>query len=289
MLLFALGASAQNIKITSEYQPTDYSGLSRALNTYAKNFKAFENELEQYSEYLTNLLSQKVDDDMRSFLNKKYEDISNIRNRLWKNGYTYILKNELREIKASVQNEIVNYNNRVHTHNTETNNRANDTAQSTSEESDINIGEKDGVKYISLTIKNFICLCNMPIDEFKAIMTKYGYEEINTHAELVSYSANTSHYRVHAGTFFHRSYKDYNLVILIDEMQSTTALGDLKNNLKPYYITSVDNEEYYMFKYKENAYGIAMQYKDKFHLIKITPVNGSDPAISNMTLKELML
>lgn len=117
-ILCTLNVSAQ-ITITSKYQPTDYSELTKALDDYWDRYDNFEKEIERVSNHIVNLLSQNIDKQMREFLNAKHKETSNVAIELSQNGLTSAVKNKLSTIKRDIQTEIINYNNRVAAHNAE--------------------------------------------------------------------------------------------------------------------------------------------------------------------------
>ncbi|MBO7220809.1 MAG: trypsin-like peptidase domain-containing protein [Alistipes sp.] len=118
-ILCTLSSSAQ-ITVTSKYKPTDWSKFFDSNNNSSRSaYDEFEDEIEQVSSYISSLLGQNIDNKMREFLNSKYTQTRNIHKKLSCSGLSYSLRSELKEIKNSVQQEIVNYNNRVAAHNAE--------------------------------------------------------------------------------------------------------------------------------------------------------------------------
>lgn len=118
--LFCFFNANAQITVTPRYQPTDWSKFADDIvSSTNRAYDEFEGEVEKLSSYILSLLGQNIDIQMREFLNKKYEQTVNISKRLSNNGLSSSLRTELKEIKLSVQQEIVNYNNRVAIHNAE--------------------------------------------------------------------------------------------------------------------------------------------------------------------------
>ena len=90
-ILCTLNVSAQ-ITITSKYQPTDYSELTKALDDYWDRYDNFEKEIERVSNHIVNLLSQNIDKQMSEFLNAKHKETSNVAIELSQNGLTSAVK-----------------------------------------------------------------------------------------------------------------------------------------------------------------------------------------------------
>lgn len=120
LLLCNFNTKAQNISITSKYKPTTYDEYVKPLEGYWEDYKAFEQEIDAVCNWIIKLLGHNIDNQMRDFLNSKYQQTLNVSSKLEKQGLVLSLKRELKEIVQSIQTEIANYNNRIAQHNTVT-------------------------------------------------------------------------------------------------------------------------------------------------------------------------
>jgi hypothetical protein len=150
----------------------------------------------------------------------------------------------------------------------------------------INSGVKDGVPYISPTIKNFITLTNCSYREFSEIMDKYNYSAKDSYSEYVTYSASLDNYLVHAVSvaFFDYFYKGGSIVVWItkDEMYPASTMSDIYSQLRSHYIRSEGQTELYAFNYRGKAYGIMLKKESKAYILRMIDYGKADSRLSEL-------
>lgn len=96
-----------------KFKPLSYDELAAPLIAAQQAFDEMSNKIDVLSEVLINILSQNIDDELRRQINSEYKKLNEVSNQLYKNGDVRYARYNYNTIYKNVNQQIVNYNNRV--------------------------------------------------------------------------------------------------------------------------------------------------------------------------------
>ncbi len=110
--LMCIGARAQFV-IGSTYKARSFDDIVEPYLIYQEAYNKFDAEVSQLIKYISDILGQDIDSQMRALMNAEYKKAQSISAELHSRGLSKELRARYNTVTSKVQSEVVAYNNRV--------------------------------------------------------------------------------------------------------------------------------------------------------------------------------
>lgn len=99
--------------VTPQFRAIPYEQRVAPLAAYQQEYSRVMGNLESLEDYIVQILSQSIDGTLRSEANSAFKSVQNAIERLEKSGDLNDARSSFRQIRSSVQQSVVRYNQRV--------------------------------------------------------------------------------------------------------------------------------------------------------------------------------
>lgn len=113
LFLFIFSFAAVNAQIMPTYTPQSFDSYARPFQEYARAFRQAEAQIIELTNIVINALAENIDDIARQDFNSDYTHLQSLSKNLHQNGLSQNIWSEINSVRASINNHIVSYNERV--------------------------------------------------------------------------------------------------------------------------------------------------------------------------------
>lgn len=113
ILMFCCLESHAQFVVGSRYKAQTFDEMAAPLLMYKQAFDQFNGEVNSMVDYISDILSQNIDSQMRDLMTKRYNQAINISKKLNSNGFSQNLRTEFSTLTRNVKSDVVAYNNRI--------------------------------------------------------------------------------------------------------------------------------------------------------------------------------
>ena len=111
--MFCCLESHAQFVVGSRYKAQTFDEMAAPLLMYKQAFDQFNGEVNSMVDYISDILSQNIDSQMRDLMTKRYNQAINISKKLNSNGFSQNLRTEFSTLTRNVKSDVVAYNNRI--------------------------------------------------------------------------------------------------------------------------------------------------------------------------------
>lgn len=113
LFLFIFSIVAVNAQIMPAYTPQSFDSYARPFQEYSRAFRQAEAQINELTNIVINALAKNIDDIARRGFNSDYTHLQSLSKELHENGLSQNIWSGINSVRISINNHIVNYNERV--------------------------------------------------------------------------------------------------------------------------------------------------------------------------------